>query len=77
MDLIGIEIGVLKNIYELARPVMGTIFLVKKVIGLAKQVPHWGVQSIFHMIYTVYVGMSVLGGYNRPVIPMLFISIIL
>ena len=33
---------------ELARPVMGTIFLV----GRAKQqAPHWGVQSRFRMIY--------------------------
>ena len=39
--------------YELARPVMGTIFL---VIGRAKRAPHWGVQSRFRVIYVV--GMS-------------------
>ena len=33
--------------YELARPLMGTIFLV----GRAKRAPHWGVQSRFHGIY--------------------------
>ena len=32
---------------DLARPVMGTIFLV----GRAKRAPHWGVQSRFHVIY--------------------------
>ena len=32
---------------DLARPVMGTIFLV----GRAKRAPHWGVQSRFRMIY--------------------------
>ena len=46
---------------ELARPVMGTIFLV----GRAKRAPHWGVQSRFRMISesgecgsTLYVGLS-------------------
>ena len=34
--------------YELARPTMGTIFL---VIGRAKRAPHWGVQSRFRVIY--------------------------
>ena len=34
---------------ELARPAMGTIFLV--IIGQAKQAPHWGVQSRFRVIY--------------------------
>ena len=33
---------------DLARPVMGTIFL---VIGRAKRAPHWGVQSRFRVIY--------------------------
>ena len=33
---------------DLARPVMGTIFL---VIGRAKRAPHWGVQSRFRDIY--------------------------
>ena len=33
--------------YELARPIMGTIFLV----GRAKRAPHWGVQSRFRVIY--------------------------
>ena len=37
---------------DLARPVMGTIFLV----GRAKRAPHWGVQSRFRVIYVV--GMS-------------------
>ena len=43
--------------YELARPVMGTIFLVTitdfttSVIGRAKRAPHWGVQSRFRVIY--------------------------
>ena len=37
--------------YELARPIMGTIFLV--IIGRAKRAPHWGVQSRFRMIYVV------------------------
>ena len=32
---------------DLARPVMGTIFLV----GRAKRAPHWGVQSRFRVIY--------------------------
>ena len=39
---------------DLARPVMGTIFLVDvdvHIIGRAKRAPHWGVQSY-------YVGMS-------------------
>ena len=36
--------------YELARPIMGTIFLV----GRAKRAPHWGVQSRFRVIY-VYI----------------------
>ena len=47
---------------DLARPVMGTIFL---VIGRAKRAPHWGVQSRFRVIYIyvyiyvyMYVGMS-------------------
>ena len=31
----------------LARPVMGTIYL---VIGRAKRAPHWGVQSRFRVI---------------------------
>ena len=35
--------------YELARPVMGIIFLV--IIGRAKRAPHWGVQSKFRVIY--------------------------
>ena len=39
---------------DLARPVMGTIFLV----GRAKRAPHWGVQSRFRVIYIIYVGMS-------------------
>ena len=41
---------------DLARPVMGTIFLV----GRAKRAPHWGVQSRFRVIYICcrYVGMS-------------------
>ena len=42
--------------YELARPIMGTIFL---VIGRAKRAPHWGVQSRFRVIY---VGMYVCRG---------------
>ena len=33
---------------DLARPVMGTIFLV--IIGRAKRAPHWGVQSRFRVI---------------------------
>ena len=37
---------------DLARPVMGTVFL---VIGRAKRAPHWGVQLRFRVIY---VGMS-------------------
>ena len=41
--------------YELARPIMGTIFLV----GRAKRAPHWGVQSRFRVIY---VCMCVCGG---------------
>ena len=77
---------------DLARPVMGTIFLV----GRAKRAPHWGVQSRFRMIYICrsvclswskkrrrnYVGQtracskSVLGGKIRPVTPILFISTI-
>ena len=45
---------------DLARPIMGTIFLV----GRAKRAPHWGVQSRFHVIYICryvcrYVCMSV------------------
>ena len=46
---------------DLARPVMGTIFLVVVVvvvvaaviiiIGRAKRAPHWGVQSRFRVIY--------------------------
>ena len=32
---------------DLARPVMGTIFLVWR----AKRAPHWGVQSRFRVIY--------------------------
>ena len=39
---------------DLARPVMGTIFLV----GRAKRAPHWGVQSRFRVIYVYVVGMS-------------------
>ena len=39
----------------LARPVMGTIFLV----GRANRAPHWGVQSRFRVIY---VGMYVCRG---------------
>ena len=41
---------------DLARPVMGTSFLV----GRAKRAPHWGVQSRFRVIYICcrYVGMS-------------------
>ena len=41
---------------DLARPVMGTIFLVVKkgisnyIIGRAKRAPHWGVQSRFRVI---------------------------
>ena len=34
---------------DLARPVMGTIFLVY-IIGLAKGAPHWGIQSRFRVI---------------------------
>ena len=61
--------------YELARPIMGTIFLVwadislyaslknsergRYVIGRAKRAPHWGVQSRFRVIY---VGMYVCRG---------------
>ena len=51
---------------NLARPVMGTIFLVVRdiypraqassVIGQAKRAPHWGVQSRCRVIYIV--GMS-------------------
>ena len=41
--------------YELARPIMGTIFLVRQ----AKRAPHWGVQSRFRVIY---VGMYVCRG---------------
>ena len=37
-----------------ARPVMGTIFLV----GRAKRIPHWGVQSRFRVIYVVVCRMS-------------------
>ena len=37
--------------YELARPVMGTIFLV----GWTKRAPHWGVQSRFRVICCRYV----------------------
>ena len=37
---------------NLARPVMGTIFL---VIGRAKRAPHWGVQSRFRVICCRYV----------------------
>ena len=36
---------------DLARPVMGTIFLV----GRAKRAPHWGVQSRFRVIYIIYI----------------------
>ena len=47
--------------YELARPVMGTVFLVKLlfspivnkqtiVIGRAKRAPHWGIQSRFRVV---------------------------
>ena len=46
---------------DLARPVMGTIFLVyiliitrvrvEYVFGRAKRAPHWGVQSRFRVIY--------------------------
>ena len=48
---------------DLARPVMGTIFLVS-LIGRAKRAPHWGVQSRFRVIYICRsvgrsVGMSV------------------
>ena len=39
---------------DLARPVMGTIFLV----GRAKRAPHWGVQSRFRLIY-IYVSVIV------------------
>ena len=39
---------------DLARPVMGTIFLV----GRVKRAPHWGVQSRFRVIY-IYVHVSV------------------
>ena len=35
---------------DLARSVMGTIFL---VIGRAKRAPHWGVQSRFRVIYVM------------------------
>ena len=35
---------------DLARPVMGTIFLVN-IIGRAKRAPHWGIQSRFRVIY--------------------------
>ena len=35
---------------DLARPVMGTIFLVY-IIGRAKRAPHWGVQSRFRVIF--------------------------
>ena len=53
------------NRNDLARPVMGTIFLVLiidtmfTIIGRAKRAPHWGVQSIFRGIYICcrYVGM--------------------
>ena len=38
---------------DLARPVMGTSFLV----GRAKRAPHWGVQSRFRVIY-IYVCLS-------------------
>ena len=42
--------------YELARPIMGTIFLV----GREKRAPHWGVQSRFRVIYIcMSVGMCV------------------
>ena len=36
---------------DLARPVMGTIFLV----GRAKRAPHWGVQSRFRVIYVIVI----------------------
>ena len=37
--------------YELARPIMGTIFLViVSIIGRAKRAPHWGVQSRFRVV---------------------------
>ena len=39
---------------DLARPVMGIIFLV----GRAKRAPRWGVQSRFRVIYIYVVGMS-------------------
>ena len=75
---------------ELARPVMGTIFL---VIGQAKRTPHWGVQSRFRVIYYICVSVicqitwnhvnqtracstSVLGGKIRPVTLLLFVSTI-
>ena len=35
---------------DLARPVMGTIFLVLYIIGRAKRAPHWGVQSRFRVV---------------------------
>ena len=50
--------------YELARPIMGTIFLVyiyvcmSLIVGRAKRAPHRGVQSRFRVIY-IYKGMSV------------------
>ena len=39
---------------DLARPVMGTIFLV----GRAKRAPHWGVQSRFRVISESAVALS-------------------
>ena len=48
---------------DLARPVMGTIFL---VIGRAKRAPHWGVQSRFRVIYICrYVCMYVCLSYVK------------
>ena len=45
----GLRLEFSKNLRNvLARPVMGTIFL---VIGRAKRTPHWGVQSRFRVIY--------------------------
>ena len=47
---------------DLARPVMGTIFLV----GRAKRPPHWGVQSRFRAIYICrYVCMYVCLSYVK------------
>ena len=55
--------------YELARPIMGTIFLVRTsrwiriaaacvaqgIIGRAKRDPHWGVQSRFRVIQVIVI----------------------